>query len=47
VGYIVLTPVYSLNAQHKLLVDIVGGPIDKSIPLENITSVADVGTGTG
>ncbi|KAL3490990.1 hypothetical protein BJX62DRAFT_237594 [Aspergillus germanicus] len=36
-----------LNAQHKLLVDIVGGSIDKSIPLENITSVADVGTGTG
>ncbi|KAL2849746.1 hypothetical protein BJX68DRAFT_275966 [Aspergillus pseudodeflectus] len=36
-----------LNAQHKLLVDIVGGPIDKSIPLENIASVADVGTGTG
>ncbi|KAL2788794.1 hypothetical protein BJX66DRAFT_352516 [Aspergillus keveii] len=36
-----------LNAQHKLLVDIVGGPIDKSIPLEHIDSVADVGTGTG
>ncbi|KAL3450366.1 hypothetical protein BJX65DRAFT_315891 [Aspergillus insuetus] len=36
-----------LNAQHKLLVDIVGGPIDESIPLENIRSVADVGTGTG
>ncbi|KAL2810155.1 hypothetical protein BJX63DRAFT_328958 [Aspergillus granulosus] len=36
-----------LNAQHNMLVDIVGGPIDKSIPLENISSVADVATGTG
>ncbi|KAL3459461.1 hypothetical protein BJX64DRAFT_301205 [Aspergillus heterothallicus] len=36
-----------LNAQHKLLVDIVGGSIAKSIPLGGISSVADVGTGTG
>ncbi|KAL4992963.1 S-adenosyl-L-methionine-dependent methyltransferase [Aspergillus recurvatus] len=36
-----------LNEQHKLLVDFVEGPIDRSVPLENITTVADVATGTG
>ncbi|KAL6233811.1 hypothetical protein BDW75DRAFT_231683 [Aspergillus navahoensis] len=36
-----------LNEQHKLLVDFVEGPIDRSVPLENTTAVADVATGTG
>ncbi|KAL4981726.1 hypothetical protein BDW68DRAFT_171972 [Aspergillus falconensis] len=36
-----------LNEQHKLLVDFVEGPIDRSVPLEKITAVADVATGTG
>ncbi|KAL4802039.1 hypothetical protein BDV18DRAFT_148107 [Aspergillus unguis] len=36
-----------LNDQHKLLVDFVGGVIDSTIPLEYISSVADVATGTG
>ncbi|KAL3469841.1 hypothetical protein BJX99DRAFT_264824 [Aspergillus californicus] len=36
-----------LNKQHKFLVDIVNGPFDKSIPLDDVFAVADVGTGTG
>ncbi|KAL4916274.1 hypothetical protein BDW62DRAFT_202785 [Aspergillus aurantiobrunneus] len=36
-----------LNAQHKFLVHAVGGLISSTIPLEHITTVADVGTGTG
>ncbi|KAE8151184.1 hypothetical protein BDV25DRAFT_153041 [Aspergillus avenaceus] len=37
-----------LNAQHKFLVDLIGGsPIHPSIPTENITAVADIATGTG
>ncbi|KAL4971743.1 S-adenosyl-L-methionine-dependent methyltransferase [Aspergillus desertorum] len=36
-----------LNEQHRLLVDFVEGPIDRTVPLENITAVADVATGTG
>ncbi|KAL4735037.1 hypothetical protein BDV11DRAFT_196930 [Aspergillus similis] len=36
-----------LNEQHKLLVDFTEGPIDSSVPLEKITAVADVATGTG
>jgi hypothetical protein len=36
-----------LNEQHKLLLDIVGGAIDKDVPLGNISTVADVATGTG
>ncbi|BCS23503.1 class I SAM-dependent methyltransferase [Aspergillus puulaauensis] len=36
-----------LNEQHKLLLDIVGGAIDKAVPLDNISTVADVATGTG
>ncbi|KAL3472042.1 hypothetical protein BJX99DRAFT_12255 [Aspergillus californicus] len=36
-----------LNDQHKLIMDIVGGPIDKTVPLDNVSSVADVATGTG
>lgn len=36
-----------LNEQHHLLVDFVQGVIDSTIPLEKISSVADVATGTG
>ncbi|GAB1215377.1 hypothetical protein ATERTT37_004563 [Aspergillus terreus] len=37
-----------LNKQHGFLVDLIGGtPIHPSIPTDNITAVADVGTGTG
>ncbi|KAJ0418714.1 S-adenosyl-L-methionine-dependent methyltransferase [Aspergillus carlsbadensis] len=36
-----------LNEQHRLLIDIVDGAIDSSIPLDRISSVADVATGTG
>lgn len=36
-----------LNEQHNFLVHVTEGLIDSSIPLENITTVADVGTGTG
>ncbi|RDW61112.1 class I SAM-dependent methyltransferase [Aspergillus mulundensis] len=36
-----------LNEQHKVLVDFVEGPIDQSVPLENISAIADVATGTG
>ncbi|KAL4898973.1 hypothetical protein BDW74DRAFT_184162 [Aspergillus multicolor] len=36
-----------LNEQHKVLVEFVEGPIDRSVPLENISAVADVATGTG
>ncbi|KAE8374600.1 hypothetical protein BDV26DRAFT_284130 [Aspergillus bertholletiae] len=37
-----------LNAQHKFLVDLIGGrPVHPAIPLENITAVADIATGTG
>jgi hypothetical protein len=36
-----------LNEQHKLIIEIVDGAIDSSIPLDRISSVADVATGTG
>ncbi|KAL3458867.1 S-adenosyl-L-methionine-dependent methyltransferase [Aspergillus heterothallicus] len=36
-----------LNEQHKLLIDIVDGAIDSSIPQDKLFSVADVATGTG
>ncbi|KAL4875874.1 hypothetical protein BJY04DRAFT_232113 [Aspergillus karnatakaensis] len=36
-----------LNDQHNIIVDLVGGVIDSSIPLDKIHAVADVGTGTG
>ncbi|PIG90299.1 cytomegalovirus gH-receptor family protein, partial [Aspergillus arachidicola] len=37
-----------LNAQHNFLVDLIGGkPIHPAIPIENITAIADVATGTG
>ncbi|KAL2824232.1 S-adenosyl-L-methionine-dependent methyltransferase [Aspergillus cavernicola] len=36
-----------LNEQHKLIMDIVGGSIDKTVPLDNVHSVADIATGTG
>ncbi|KAL4739677.1 S-adenosyl-L-methionine-dependent methyltransferase [Aspergillus similis] len=36
-----------LNNQHNFIVQAVDGLVDPSIPLENITSIADVGTGTG
>ncbi|KAL5360454.1 hypothetical protein BJX96DRAFT_175311 [Aspergillus floccosus] len=37
-----------LNTQHGFLVNLIGGhPIHPSIPTDNITAVADVGTGTG
>ncbi|KAL4769159.1 hypothetical protein BDW60DRAFT_195592 [Aspergillus nidulans var. acristatus] len=36
-----------LNEQHKLLMDFTEGLIDRSVPLEKITAVADVATGTG
>ncbi|KAL5001146.1 S-adenosyl-L-methionine-dependent methyltransferase [Aspergillus recurvatus] len=36
-----------LNNQHSFIVEAVGGLIDSAVPLENITSIADVGTGTG
>ncbi|KAB8071182.1 hypothetical protein BDV29DRAFT_22310 [Aspergillus leporis] len=37
-----------LNAQHDFLVDLIGGkPIHPAIPIENITAIADVATGTG
>ncbi|PYH28211.1 class I SAM-dependent methyltransferase [Aspergillus neoniger CBS 115656] len=36
-----------LNAQHKFLIDVVDCLIDSAIPLDNISTVADVGTGTG
>ncbi|KAL4762233.1 class I SAM-dependent methyltransferase [Aspergillus foveolatus] len=36
-----------LNEQHKLLIDFTEGLIDRSVPLEKITAVADVATGTG
>ncbi|KAL4812465.1 hypothetical protein BDW67DRAFT_170012 [Aspergillus spinulosporus] len=36
-----------LNEQHKILVDFAEGLIDRSVPLEKITAVADVATGTG
>ncbi|KAI9372871.1 hypothetical protein BJX61DRAFT_533632 [Aspergillus egyptiacus] len=38
---------HRLNEQHRLLLDIADGPIDKSIPLNRLGAVADVGTGTG
>ncbi|KAL3440680.1 S-adenosyl-L-methionine-dependent methyltransferase [Aspergillus insuetus] len=36
-----------LNEQHRLLIEIVDGAIGSSIPLDQISSVADVATGTG
>ncbi|KAI9375884.1 S-adenosyl-L-methionine-dependent methyltransferase [Aspergillus egyptiacus] len=36
-----------LTAQHEFLVHTVGGLIDSAIPLDRISAVADVGTGTG
>ncbi|KAL2852019.1 S-adenosyl-L-methionine-dependent methyltransferase [Aspergillus pseudoustus] len=36
-----------LNEQHKLLIDILDGAIDSFIPVNRISSVADVATGTG
>ncbi|KAL2865086.1 class I SAM-dependent methyltransferase [Aspergillus lucknowensis] len=36
-----------LNDQHRCLVDIAGGLIDSTVPLENVSAVADVGTGSG
>ncbi|KAL4861604.1 hypothetical protein BDV12DRAFT_62074 [Aspergillus spectabilis] len=36
-----------LNEQHKFLLDIVDGAIDRTVPLDNISSVADIATGTG
>ncbi|KAL2842660.1 hypothetical protein BJX68DRAFT_244663 [Aspergillus pseudodeflectus] len=36
-----------LNEQHKFLLDVVDGAIDPDVPLENISAVADVATGTG
>ncbi|KAL2864412.1 class I SAM-dependent methyltransferase [Aspergillus lucknowensis] len=36
-----------LNNQHKLVLDASGGAIDPSIPLNTVSAVADVATGTG
>ncbi|KAL3439801.1 hypothetical protein BJX65DRAFT_291606 [Aspergillus insuetus] len=36
-----------LNEQHKFLLDVVDGVIDRDVPLDNISAVADVATGTG
>ncbi|KAJ0423037.1 S-adenosyl-L-methionine-dependent methyltransferase [Aspergillus carlsbadensis] len=36
-----------LNEQHKFLLDVVDGAIDRDVPLDNISAVADVATGTG
>ncbi|KAL4913605.1 hypothetical protein BDW62DRAFT_220576 [Aspergillus aurantiobrunneus] len=36
-----------LNEQHKLVSDLVGAPIDSAVPLDKISTVADVATGTG
>ncbi|RDW86565.1 class I SAM-dependent methyltransferase [Aspergillus mulundensis] len=36
-----------LNEQHNFIVQAVDGLFDSSLPLENISAVADVGTGTG
>ncbi|KAL2824394.1 hypothetical protein BDW59DRAFT_172918 [Aspergillus cavernicola] len=38
---------HTLNSQHKLILDIVDGPIDRSVPLDKIFNVAEVATGTG
>jgi hypothetical protein len=43
----VTTNTRSLNEQHKFLLDVVDGAIDRDVPLENISAVADVATGTG
>jgi hypothetical protein len=53
VGFLVLdfrersTDSDSLNEQHKLILDIVDGPIAKAVPLDEIFAVAEVATGTG
>lgn len=39
--------IYSLNDQHRFLVAVSGHTIHPSIPKENITAIADLGTGTG
>ncbi|KAL3464880.1 hypothetical protein BJX64DRAFT_253896 [Aspergillus heterothallicus] len=36
-----------LNVQHKFLLDVVDGVIDRNVPLHKISAVADVATGTG
>ncbi|KAL2844066.1 hypothetical protein BJY01DRAFT_190490 [Aspergillus pseudoustus] len=36
-----------LNEQHKFLLDVVDGAIDRNVPLDNVSAVADVATGTG
>ncbi|KAL2813833.1 hypothetical protein BJX63DRAFT_393383 [Aspergillus granulosus] len=36
-----------LNEQHKFLLDVVDGAIDQNVPLDNVSAVADVATGTG
>ncbi|KAL4863473.1 hypothetical protein BDV12DRAFT_202077 [Aspergillus spectabilis] len=36
-----------LNEQHKFLLGVVDGIIDRDVPLDNVSAVADVATGTG
>ncbi|KAI9372263.1 hypothetical protein BJX61DRAFT_534113 [Aspergillus egyptiacus] len=36
-----------LDEQHRVLVDLIGGPIDESVPGETLSAVADIATGTG
>lgn len=36
-----------LNKQHAMIMELFGGPIDKIVPLNKVSSVADVATGTG
>jgi hypothetical protein len=47
-GHLALNNLPSLNKQHSFLVAISGGDlIHPSIPIDKITAVADIGTGTG
>lgn len=36
-----------LNKQHAIIMEMFGGPIDKSVPLNTVSTIADAGTGTG
>ncbi|OGE46704.1 hypothetical protein PENARI_c118G09639 [Penicillium arizonense] len=38
---------HRLNKQHQFIAKIIGGPINNTIPLDSLTAIADVGTGTG